>query len=738
MNGNLAAPNPIAPPLTIGSGNVVNIGVINVGDTSVASSLQLSNLTVDGQPAQILVSSPDIDPTKPFISGIFAKADGTGNAGSVKITGSGTAANVTLKDGAQISTSTDKGGQTSPSDITLTGLNNVTLTGKSEISASTNSDSGSAGNIKIDVTQGVNPTVSLTGNSSIAAKAENGGTAGSVNVNTPTLRLAGDASGDASVAVSSSGAGTAGNVNIKARTVTLNKAQISAETDAGGASNTANINLQGLQTLDVNNNSKISSSTKTGTAGNVKINESEAPAANVTLTNGSRIAAEATGDNPISRAGNVAINAQTVALTNNSEIATRNISSAVPKEDRDNFGNITLKGLQTLDANNSKISSSTKTGTAGDVLVDASGTVKLTNGGQIAVEADGANGVAGNVTVTGADINLVGGTGRSKISTAAQGAGASAGDVTLTAAGGNITLQKSDVLASSQQGASGKIEITARRADLNNATIKAETGQNTPGSKAGSITLNLGFRLTLENESEISTLGRDGANGGDITIMGVRFLSATAPTGPKGSDIVGRAENNIPGGLVGQGGTVNLDPRTLVSGFRFRKAVDGNGTNDIDTNGQLNNFSTDADVAGRGLSTPLIVFNDVSQIARSACEAVGAKASTTSELKITGQGGVPQSPTAPLPAQNPNTDWVALELSPQVPIGLKTADGSTLTLEPGKHYQLPATCIRSWQQQQRSQLPLQPALRETTPNYSPSLHNLKNSSIINRVYRPVS
>ncbi len=685
--GNFVAPSPIPgfssittanPPVVrpIGQGNVVNVGVVNAGDTAVASGLQLINLKLNGQDAQVLVSSPDIDPTKPFISGIFARADGTGNAGSVAISGVGAAANVTLNNGAQISTSTDRGGQTTPSNITLTGLNTLTASNNSLISASTNS--GQAGDVKIDVTQGLNPAVGLTGNSSIAATALSGGNAGSVTLNTPTLSI----TDGSSVAVSSiAGAGVAGEVNITASTVNLTNARISAETDAGGASSPANINLRGLNTLQLNN-AQISAFTQTGQAGNLLVDAREI----VNLNNDSLLSVQANGQN--GNSGTVSLN--TRQLTVNSSQISASTTSGVG-------GDITLQGLDTLQMNNGAVLASTQTGRAGSVAVNASGNIDLINGSRIAVEANGVNGVAGNVTVTSADLNLIGGAGRSAISTSATGENASAGNVTLNAIGRTITLQNSDVLASSLQGTSGNINITSRRLDLNNGTIKAEIGQNT-ANQSGSIKLDVSFRLTLENESEISTLGRNGANGGDISILNVRFLFGRRATGANGSDIVGRAEGG------GRGGRVFLDRSTLVQGFLFRRAVDGNRTNDIDTNGQLDNFSTNADEGARGLSKPLIIFSDVTQITSSACEAVGAKSATNSELRIAGRGGVASSPTAPLSAQATASDWVSLELSPQVPLQVTLPDGKPMTLEPSHTYQLQATCVNVWKEQQRSLL----------------------------------
>jgi large exoprotein involved in heme utilization and adhesion len=100
----------------------------------------------------------------------------------------------------------------------------------------------------------------------------------------------------------------------------------------------------------------------------------------------------------------------------------------------------------------------------------------------------------------------------------------------------------------------------------------------------------------------------------------------------------------------------------------------------------------------------LIIFTDVSQLNKSACEAVGAKAAVNSELRIAGQGGVTLSPTAPLPAQQTSSDWVSLDISPQVQTNVTFSNGATVTLQPGQTYQVQATCIKSWKEQQRSLL----------------------------------
>lgn len=431
-------------------------------------------------------------------------------------------------------------------------------------------------------------------------------------------------------------------------------------TGSGGDITTASDGGQ----VNFNNAFQVNAATKTlaasGRGGNISITSN---GGQIAVGGGTAIDASTTGTQT---GGNISIAAKSGNITLNQG----NILTTVGSTATGNGGDVNLQGSAIAIQNASKIDASTTgAGASGDVKVTASSGLDLTN---------------------------------SQVSTSATALGVKAGNITLNGQG-SVTLQNSEVIASSAQGLAGSIKIGATNLDLKRSNLRAEIGQSTTG-QAGNIELSVDVRITLEDESLISTLGLNGANGGDISILKVRFLSAKPPTGLNGSDIVGRADPNS-SGQTGIGGKVTLPPSALVQGFRFRKAVAGNRTNDIDTNGQLDNFSTDADEGTRGLSAPLIVFTDVSQITSSACEAVGAKTTIAdTELRIVGRGGVPLSPTVAFPAQATASDWVALELSPQVPINVTLADGSTIALLPGELYQMPATCIKNWKEEQRSPL----------------------------------
>ncbi|MBM0744578.1 filamentous hemagglutinin N-terminal domain-containing protein [Phormidium sp. CLA17] len=639
---------------------------------------QISASTQTGQAGSLSVNAAN-SVTLNNGSALSVAATGSGNSGAVSLTTqqltvnnsqisatttSGVGGDVTLQgldfrlDNGQISASTQTG---QAGSLNVNAANSVTLNNSSALSVAA-TGSGNAGAVSLTTqqltvnnsqisattTSGVGGDVTLQGlntlqmdNGRIAASTETG-RAGNLSVDASNA-IALNNNSLLSVAGNGATSGDSGNITLTTPQLTISNSQISASTGGGIG---GNVSLQGLSTLQLDNG-QVRASTETGRAGNLSVD-----ASNAIALNNSSLSVEATGQT--GNSGNVTLTTPQLSV-NNSKISASTVGGV--------GGNVTLQGLNSLQMNNGQVSASTETGQAGDLNVNVSGDINLTNNSRLAVEATGANGVAGDITINGR----------------------------------NITLQNSEVLASSRQGRSGNIRITGRRLDLQNGTIKAETGQST-GARSGSIDLDLSFRLTLEDESEISTLGLNGADGGDITILNVRFLFGKPPTGSNGSDIVGRADGG------GRGGRVFLERKTLVQGFSFRRAEPGNRTNDIDTNGQLANFSTDADVGARGLSTALIVFNDVSQIVRSACEAAGANTETNTELKISGRGGVPISPTVSLSAKDTTSDWVSLELSPQVSVGITLPDGTTETLQQGQIYHLQAICVNGWKGQQRSLL----------------------------------
>ncbi|HBW89076.1 MAG TPA: hypothetical protein DEG17_09465 [Cyanobacteria bacterium UBA11149] len=201
-----------------------------------------------------------------------------GKAGGVRIN----AQELRLSDGGQISASNISG---ISEDITLEGLQNLTVN-NSLISAST--ERGTAGSLTVNADN----SISLTGEGGLSVAATNGGTAGNLTVNTRQMFVT-----DGARVTVSSPSGEAGNLTVRANSIVLDNGKLTAETgasqDEGGG---ANINLQGLDTLVMQNESLISAkATGDANGGNINIDTEFLIALPPAGSNGSDIIASAFG-----------------------------------------------------------------------------------------------------------------------------------------------------------------------------------------------------------------------------------------------------------------------------------------------------------------------------------------------------------------------------------------------------------------------------------------------------------
>jgi filamentous hemagglutinin family protein len=225
-------------------------------------------------------------------SGLFARTQGAGVGGQVKIdTPSLKVVNAGRVSVATASKETSAVGGSvvvNASQITMTGDSNISAgtegTAKggnltlqpydngdiltvnfqdgAEISAST-SGIGQGGNLKVIAPQ----SVTLQGNGIISAGATNIGTGGSLTIGTEKLTIA-----DRARATVSAPKGQAGNLTVTAKTINLNNGNITAETAINNGESAANIKLQGLEFLLLQNNSLISAKAQgSATGGNINI-----------------------------------------------------------------------------------------------------------------------------------------------------------------------------------------------------------------------------------------------------------------------------------------------------------------------------------------------------------------------------------------------------------------------------------------------------------------------------------
>ncbi|WP_446394809.1 two-partner secretion domain-containing protein [Coleofasciculus sp. E1-EBD-02] len=210
---------------------------------------------------------------------LWTNSRSVGRAGDMRIT----TPQLTLQENSQVSAATvsSQGG-----GITLRGLDTLQVN-NSFISAST--ETGTAGKLTVNAAD----SVQLTGEGGLSVEATNGGTAGDLTVTTRELQV----EEGAQVTVSSP-QGQAGNLTIATDSIFLNQGTIFAETGISSAQGGANITLDDLNLLFLENESLISASALAdANGGNVTIDSTFIIALPPTGTEGSDIIANAVQGN---------------------------------------------------------------------------------------------------------------------------------------------------------------------------------------------------------------------------------------------------------------------------------------------------------------------------------------------------------------------------------------------------------------------------------------------------------
>jgi filamentous hemagglutinin family protein len=489
-------------------------------------------------------------------SRIVTEATGSGNAGSLILN----AQIANLRGNSVISASTRSG---IGGDIVLNGLSTLQMN-NSQISASTRT--GTAGNLSIDAVD----TIQLGNGSRLTVAATRaGGAAGNINLQTGVLNL-------------------------------QSQAALSAETIA---SNTGgNINLQISESLRLGDRSRISAATRDGQGGQLSVNQNSAAIENVTLTDGSAIATEATR---LGNAGRLVIHARQLTLQNGAEISASTRSGE--------SGDITLRGLNQLTVDNSTVAASTRTGVAGSVSISATEFINLLGHGGVLVEATAA-GQAGSLNLTTDDLAIT------------EGAIAS---------------------VSSPLGAAGSLTVDANTIRLDNGRLTAEAG----AGRGANITLRTTERLSMNNGSQISARATDNADGGNISIDATNGFIIAVPQ--QNNDILASAER-------GNGGRIDITTQGIF-GLEERNPLtplsDINASSEFGLDGTIT-INRIVDPSQGLIELPADIIDASQQIAQ-ACPREGSESiEDLGSFYVTGRGGLPPSPNSMLEAEDVITEWV--------------------------------------------------------------------------------
>ena len=590
----------------------------------------------------------------------------TAQAGDITLNATDT---ISVSQGSAIANQVDSTGEGNAGGINIT-TTDLFLTEGGFISASTFGP-GNAGDLTVNASE----EIALSSDSGIFAQVvgeQAVGTGGNVTLNTPNLSL----SDGADISVSTSGEGNAGNLSIIATelvevlgteepgTQSSIRANVFGENGTGDAGNLT-IETKKL----VIRSSQVSSSTSgQGNAGNLTVNASES----------------------------VEISGKVFGIPDSGEPPTRNpagLFSQVNTQGEGNGGNLTVETPRLSVGNGGKIQVAVfGKGNAGDLVIRASdidiydtpgkadffeggifagfqvdedetiappegdlgGTVtietdrlRVRDGGAVTVFTEG-NGNAGILQinaqdyievygeVTGATTNRIF---TSKISGEATANSTGSSGSVIIDTDKLIVRDRGKVTVSSENTSNpaGNLDITANSLSLNRGRITAETrvGQ---GEEGANITLKVSDLLTLRNESLISAEATENANGGNLTID-AEFIIASLN---QNNDIIANAEQ-------GRGGNINITAEG-VFGLEERSSTPTNNTNDIDASSEFGLDGTvsintpDLSTFQEAIEAPEIV--QLPTLGASACSGVGE--TTASSFTITGKGGVPPEPTAPM------------------------------------------------------------------------------------------
>jgi filamentous hemagglutinin family protein len=560
---------------------------------------------------------------------------GVGNSGNINIT----TGSLFVTNGAQLWANTR--GQGNGGRVTIKASDTVYLNGVNR---------GAFATVASDVIQGavgngndINITarsVFLVDNAVVAAsilegKGENGMPAKGGNV---IITASDIVSLNRSAVYSEVGAnsfGNGGTLYITAPSVSLDNSNLITRIRKDGKGSGGNINIT-TGSLSVMGRSQLGASTYgQGDAGSVNIVARDT----VSFNEGDAFSrVESTG---VGNGGDINITTGSLFVTNGTQLSVSTFGQG-------NGGNLTVNAsqqVQVIGRSTGGVSSGLfaqanedATGKAGDLTI-YTGTLLVRDGAQVSASTFG-QGDGGNLTVHASQQVQLIGIGRSAdgdlvrsglFAQANQNATGKAGDLTIYT--GTLLVQDgARVSVLSSIGQAGNLNITANSLFLNRGTLIAQTAKSDEQSGAN-ITLSDLELLQMENESRISAEARGNANGGNISID-TKLLVALPPVGSEGSDINATARQ-------GSGGRIEIKAQGIF-GIRERKVIPGNRTNDIDA----------SSASGTQGTVILTTSPELISLSQEAVDPTGlisqqcaARGEGENKFTITGQGGLPQSPT---------------------------------------------------------------------------------------------
>ena len=188
----------------------------------------------------------------------------------------------------------------------------------------------------------------------------------------------------------------------------------------------------------------------------------------------------------------------------------------------------------------------------------------------------------------------------------------------------------------------------AENLDITDSSISSAADLNggiIPTGNAGNITLNIGDRLELRENSTISVQALE-TNAGDITINAQDGFVVAFPNQNEGNG------SDISASSGGTGGNIIIEAQGVL-GIEERTVISGNNTNDIDASGDIEDGSVEITTATtdaiQGANQLPSIPVEPGETVVQACSA--QRGIANSNLIIKGKGGIPSSPGAILSSE---------------------------------------------------------------------------------------
>ncbi|UBF25072.1 filamentous hemagglutinin N-terminal domain-containing protein [Kovacikia minuta CCNUW1] len=552
--------------------------------------------------------------------GTFNSTSNTGNSGNIEVN----ATSVYLRNKAEIDSSNSGGAEAGT--VNIQARENVFIEGESTLSSRTDGQ-GNGGNIRIEagslsIASGGRLTSSTTGsgnagkislivrdattivNSSINSSAGVSlggafGDAGDIEIQTGTLSM----TDGAGFFTANTGEKRAGNITINARdSVSLNKSYIFNPNPNNGVSGSININAKSFSSVD---SALIVATFGSSDAGSISINTSESvivssvnpdlnQLAGIRLTTPGIYTSTTAGG----KAGNLTIKTGVLQVRGGARLSA---STSGPGEGGAltiNAASMELNGTSANGQSPSGLFTETLgAGPAGNMILTVD-QLNIQNGAQISASTSG-TGRPGDISIRNANsVNLSNGS----ISTAVNQRA-----VVNSAEGrGNIEIQtrnlaldgdRAQITASTfGQGDAGNIRVQANSVALNNgASISTAVNQGAIG-QGGNINIQTGD-IALSNGAQITARTEGQGTAGNITITANTFdatrggqLRTSTASGSNAGNITLNLRDRLDlsgantglfadteQGSTGEGGSIFIDPRTVMIRDGARIAVNSEG-----------------------------------------------------------------------------------------------------------------------------------------------------------------